>query len=215
MTSSLTQVFISHAGPDWRMAKRLANDLRTLGNHIAVDMDDLRLGDDVVQFMNDGITEATFILILYSRHTAAALNQMVEMNAAVWNEINQSGAVCMVVRLDGSPLPPLLGPKKFCEIEPENEDSYAHALEAIAEKVNRAEHPTLTVSRAFSVDGGNPFRRTRAEYFEDDQDLLARTFAPPDQSRLSKLEDVAPCILEGPRGTGKSMLLISLRATTG
>ena len=212
MTSSLTQVFISHAGPDWRMAKRLTSDLRALGNHITVDMDDLSLGDDVVQFMNDGITEATFILILYSRHTAAAINQMVEMNAAVWNEINQSGAVCMVVRLDDSPLLPLLGPKKFCEIERENEDSYARALEVIVEKVNRAEHPTLTVSRAFSVDGGNPFRRTRAEYFEDDRDLLARTFAPPDQSRLSKLEDVAPCILEGPRGTGKSMLLMSLRA---
>ena len=118
----------------------------------------------------------------------------------------------MVVRLDKSELPPLLGPKRFCELEPGNEDSYARALAQIVDKVKRHEHPTSTISRAFSPDGGNPFRRTRAEYFEDDQDLLARTFAPPDQSRLSKLEDVAPCILEGPRGTGKSMLLMSLRA---
>lgn len=212
MTSSLTRVFVSHAGSDWRVAQRLADDLRAVGNHITVDIDDLNVGDDVVQFMNDGIADADFILILHSQHTAAAINQTAEMNAAIWNEINQSGAVCMVVRLDDAPLPPLFGPKIFGEIEPENEESYARALKTIVERVNGAEHPTLTVTSAFSVDGGNPFRRTRAEYFEDDRDLLARTFAPPDQSRLSKLEDVAPCILEGPRGTGKSMLLMSLRA---
>ena len=212
MTSSLTRVFISHAGPDWRIAKRLAEDLRAVGNHITVDVDDLSVGEDVVRFMNDGIAEADFIVILHSQYTADAINQTTEMNAAIWNEINQSGAVCMVVRLDETQLPPLVGPKKFVEIEEENEESYARALGEIVERVNGAEHPTLTVSRAFAVDGGNPFRRTRAEYFEDDRDLLARTFAPPDQSRLSKLEDVAPCILEGPRGTGKSMLLLSLRA---
>ena len=212
MTSSLIRVFISHAGRDWRIAERLAEDLRAAGNHITVDLDNLSAGDDVVQFMNDGIVEADFILILHSQHTVDAIIQTAEMNAAIWNQINQSGAVCMAVRLDNTPLPPLLGTKKFVEIKEENEESYAGALEEIVERINGAEHPTQTVSRAFAVDGGNPFRRTRAEYFEDDRDLLARTFAPPDQSRLSKLEDVAPCILEGPRGTGKSMLLMSLRA---
>ncbi len=212
MTSSLTKIFLSHAGPDWRIAKRLADDLRTVGNHITVDVDDLSVGKDVVQFMNEAIAEADFILILHSQHTADAINQTAEMNAAIWNEINQSGAVCMVIRLDKTPLPPLAGVKKYVEMEEENRDSYDRALDEIARRIDRADHPTRTVSRAFAADVGNPFRRTRAEYFEDDRDLLARTFAPPDRSRLSKLEDVSPCILEGPRGTGKSMLLMSLRA---
>ena len=212
MDSSLTRVFVSHAGPDWRIAQRIADDLRALGNYITVDVDNLSVGDDVVQFMNDGIADADFILILHSQHTVDAINQAAEINAAIWSETNQNGAVCIVIRLDNTPLPPLVGPKKYVAIQEGNEESYARALEEIVERIGGAEHPTLTVSRAFSVDGGNPFRRTRAEYFEDDQGLLARTFAPPDQSRLSKLEDIAPCILEGPRGTGKSMLLMSLRA---
>jgi len=161
--------------------------------------------------MNDGIAEADFILILHSRHTTDAMSQNAEIWGALWNEINQSGATCLVVRLDDTPLPPLLGSKKFAQIEEDNEESYARALTQIAERVGGTEHPTQTVSKAFSADGGNPFRRTRAEYFEDDRDLLARTFAPPDQSQLNKLEGIAPCILEGPRGTGKSMLLMSLR----
>ena len=212
MNSSLTKVFISHAGPDWRMADRLADDLRAAGNHITVDVDDLKVGEDVIQFMNDGISTADFIIILHSQHTAHAINQTVEVSAAIWNEKNQSGATCLIVRLDGTELPPLLGPKIFVELGKDTEEGYANALEKLVARIGKSEHPTATVSRAFSATGGNPFRRTRAEYFEEDLDLLARTFAPPDQSRLSKLEDSAPCILEGPRGTGKSMLLMSLRA---
>ena len=212
MASPLTRVFISHAGPDWRVAERLGEDLKAAGNHITVDLDNLGLGDDVVQFMNDGIADADFILIIHSRHTSEAINQIAEVNAAVWNQINQSGAVCIIVRLDDASLPPLLGPKLFVDLNPESEESYGKALETLVKNIGESEHPTLTISKAFAVDGGNPFRRTRAEYFEEDRELLARTFTPPDESRLNKLEDVAPCILEGPRGTGKSMLLISLRA---
>ena len=212
MDSSLTRVFVSHAGPDYRIAQRLADDLRTYGHHITVDVDDLRVGDDVIRFMNEGIADADFILILHSKHTVEAINQGVEMDAAIWNEINQHGGQCIVVRLDDTPLPPLLGSKIFVLIEEGHEDSYATALDQLVDKIRGTEVDIRTVDEALFVDVGNPFRRTRAEYFKDDRDLLVRTFAPPDQSRLSKLEDMHPCILEGPRGTGKSMLLMSLRA---
>ena len=212
MSDSIIQVFISHAGPDWRQAKRLAADLRAAGNNITVDLDDLKIGDDVVHFMNDAIQTADFVIILHSQHTAHAINQTAELNAAIWNELNQSGAVCLNVCLDDTELPPLLGTKLFVKLDHGNEESYATALKKLVERIGQAEHPTKTVSKAFSASGANPFRRTRAEYFEEDIELLARTFAPPDQRRLNKLEDLAPCILEGPRGTGKSMLLMSLRA---
>ena len=93
MIDSLTRVFVSHAGPDWRVAERLARDLRAAGNYITVDLDDLKVGKDVVQFMNDAISMADFTVILHSQHTARALIQTTEVNAAIWNEQTQSGAV--------------------------------------------------------------------------------------------------------------------------
>jgi hypothetical protein len=68
------------------------------------------------------------------------------------------------------------------------------------------------VSEAFRSESSNPFRRVRAEYFEDRPDLLAKAFAPPDALKTGALEEMKPCFLEGSRGTGKSMLLLSLRA---
>ena len=212
MDSALTRLFLSHAGQDWQFAQKLAQDLRALGSHITVDVDDLGVGEDVMRFMNEGIANADFILILHSKHSAGADNQIAEMDAALWHEMNQKGGTCIVVRLDDSDLPPLLGSRIYVDVDPESEESYARLLDNLAERIGKTEHPSSTVNKAFAADGGNPFRRTRAEYFEDDRELLARTFAPPDQGRLSKLEDMHPCILEGPRGTGKSMLLMSLRA---
>ena len=68
------------------------------------------------------------------------------------------------------------------------------------------------VAEAFKPNSQNPFRHLRAEFFENQPDLHAKTFALPDVVKVGALEDMKPCILEGSRGTGKSMLLLSLRA---
>ena len=68
------------------------------------------------------------------------------------------------------------------------------------------------MAKAFKKDTKNPFWRVRAEFFEDLPKLLADTFSPPTAHMMAQLEEMKPCFLEGPRGTGKSMLLLSLRA---
>jgi hypothetical protein len=64
-----------------------------------------------------------------------------------------------------------------------------------------------------TVHSSNPFWRVRAEYFEQGiPRLLAEAFSPPDSAKMALLEEMMPCFLEGSRGTGKTMLLMALRA---
>ena len=42
--------------------------------------------------------------------------------------------------------------------------------------------------------------------------MLADAFSPPDAAKVRILEEMKPCFLEGSRGTGKTMLLLSLRS---
>lgn len=58
----------------------------------------------------------------------------------------------------------------------------------------------------------NPFRRVRTEYYED-LELLARTFAEPETAEYDRIIEVKPTIIQGGRGSGKSMLLKSMEAT--
>jgi hypothetical protein len=208
----MKHIFISHAGADVEIAKRLENDLRNASHETKIDARELKLGDDTIDFMNQGIADAHTVVIFYSQHTPNARWQNLEINAALWNEIAQSGGVCIVVRLDDSQIPPILGPKVYGKLDLNDPASYRKLLEDLCAAILPEKTASSLVSQAFKCDSSNPFRRVRAEYFEDRPDLLAKTFSPPDAQKTGALEDMKPCFLEGSRGTGKSMLLLSLRA---
>lgn len=203
-------IFISHAGKDAAIANKLSEDLRNAGHDTKIDTHELTLGKDSIEFMNNAILESHVIIILHSKDTPKAVWQRKEINSAVWNEIQQDGGLCVVIRLDDTTLPPLLGPKLFATLTDSN---YQETLENLCESIMTPKDKTASsiVAEAFKSESLNPFRRVRAEFFEDFPKLLADTFSPPEAMKVQTLEDMKPCFLEGSRGTGKSMLLLSLR----
>ncbi|MBM3879048.1 MAG: TIR domain-containing protein [Verrucomicrobia bacterium] len=54
----MKNIFISHGGADAAIASRLAGDLRNAGHETVVDTRELKLGDDAIEFMNQGIADA-------------------------------------------------------------------------------------------------------------------------------------------------------------
>src|SRR5687767_4692004 len=109
----MKRIFISHAATDSKVASQLAMDLKNAGHETIVDTIQLDLGDDAIDFMNNGIAEASVVIILFSQHTVDAKWQRLEINAALWNEVVQGGGTCIVLRLDDTQIPPLLGPKVY------------------------------------------------------------------------------------------------------
>lgn len=65
------------------------------------------------------------------------------------------------------------------------------------------------LSKIEGVFSKNPFRRIRAEYFENDFSL-AQAFADPERERYELVRSRTPLFIFGGRGSGKTMLLKSL-----
>ncbi len=208
----ITHIFISHASKDAEIATELAGHLRNADHETKVDTLDLGLGDNVIAFMNKGIANAAAVIILFSKHTPDAEWQKLEIDAAVWNEVAQDGGKCIVVCLDDTELPPILGPKVYGKLMPGNQESLRKLVEDICGVIISGQTTSSVVAEAFTPNSKNPFRHLRAEFFENQPELHAKTFALPDAVKVGALEEMKPCILEGSRGTGKSMLLLSLRA---
>ena len=208
----IKHIFISHATKDEGIATELAEHLRNAGHETKIDTQVLGLGDNTISFMNDGIADAAAVIILFSKHTPDAKWQNLEIDAAVWNQVAQSGGRCIVVRLDDTPIPPLLGPKVYGKLIQEDQESLKKLVEDICGVLFSGQTTSSLVAEAFTPNSNNPFRHLRAEFFENQPELHAKTFALPDAIKVGALEDMKPCILEGSRGTGKSMLLLSLRA---
>ena len=208
----IKHVFVSHAAKDASIATDLAGHLRNAGHDAKVDTRDLALGDNAIEFMNEGIANAAAVVILFSRHTAGAKWQKLEIDAAVWHQVARDGGQCIVVRLDDTPIPPILGPKVYGRLNPGDRESLKKLVEDVCGTLFSGQTTSSVVAEAFRPDTMNPFRHLRAEFFENQPELHAKTFALPEAIKVGALEDMKPCILEGSRGTGKSMLLLSLRA---
>lgn len=208
----LTHVFVSHATQDAAIANQLAMELKNAGHSTKVDTFELALGSNVIQFMNDGIANAHSIIILFSKHSKETAWQKLEIDGALWNETAQAGGRCIVIRLDDTPVPPLLGPKVYGQLKGEDPIALRRLVEEICRAILVQPAISATMSAALRDDSKNPFRHLRAEFFENRPDLHSKTFASPEAFKVGALEEMKPCFLEGSRGTGKSMLLLSLRA---
>ena len=208
---SITYIFVSHANQDTQTAMLLVQHLRDAGHDTRDDELDLSLGDNSIVFMNESIAKAHTVVILFSQYSANAKWQQLEMNSALWNEIAQDGGRCIVLRLDQTPIPPLFGPKVYGHLNPNDGSSLGKAVDSISRVVLPKQTASSVVAEALRPTSSNPFRYLRAEFFENRPDLPARAFAPPDALTVGALEEMKPCFVEGSRGTGKSMLLLSLR----
>lgn len=206
----MKHVFISHAGKDSSIAEKLYKDLIDVGHDVRIDRKELKFGDDTIEFMNNAISDAHTVLIIFSGNTDAAVWQRKEINAAVWNETAQDGGKVIVLTVGSvKTLPPLLGPKLYGSLDP---DHYKDTLQKLCTEIKSLVSATALVCAALSEGSENPFWRVRAEYFEEMPKLLAEAFSPPVSAKFRLLEQMLPCFLEGSRGTGKTMLLLSLRA---
>ena len=205
----MKHIFITHAGPDASMAQRLQGDLKNIGHEVRIDVTGLRLGDNSIRFMNEGLGDAHTIIILYSMHIKQAKWQQREVEAATWQEINEGKTRVIVLPLDDTTLPPLLAPKVFAKL---TDTTYAEVLDRLSKAIIPETTASDLVSAAFKEDSPNPFWRLRAEYFENLPREMAAAFSQPEAEKIAMLDEMRPCLLEGSRGTGKTMLLMSLRA---
>ena len=206
----MKRIFISHARQDATVASRLHRDLRNVGNDVQIDLEELNLGDDIIDFINNAIQDSDTVIIIYSESTATAIWQKQEINAALWRAISQDEGQIIVLTLGAVTPTPLLGPKLYGSLD---DDDYQKTLQMLCSAINEQQPTSAPAPEGPNEDSPNPFRRVRAEYFDDkDPRLLADSFSPPEAAKIQAIEEMKPCFLEGSRGTGKTMLLLSLRA---
>lgn len=84
------------------------------------------------------------------------------------------------------------------------EEAFSDLVEALSPEVS----PKDAYSYMADAEGENPFRRIRAEHIKD-AETFAKLFAEPEIAH-DALISPRPVILEGGRGSGKSMILKSL-----
>jgi hypothetical protein len=97
------------------MAKRLADDLENYDVEAFYDARDVALGGNVVLSINRAMAESHYYVLLWSGNCVDRPWVGEEWAAAYAREINEERSFLFIVRLDETPLPPLLAVRRYLD----------------------------------------------------------------------------------------------------
>ncbi len=110
----MANVFLSHRGADVVLAERLAEDIRASGHQVWLDIWEIRVGDQVVEKMNEGLKGAAYLVVCYSS-VGMAPWMTIEWSAALAAQLNGKKIRVLPVRLSGTSAPAILEGTKYAD----------------------------------------------------------------------------------------------------
>ena len=107
--------FISYSSADSEVASKLAADLRTQDLGVWFDRWEIRVGDSLLDKINEGIKSKDFLIVLLSPASARSEWVRKELNAAMQREMREKRPVVLPCLLEVCDLPPFLEDKKYAD----------------------------------------------------------------------------------------------------
>ncbi len=113
------RVFLSFAGPDRPVAEKLRGALAERGFGAFVDVSSIDPAENVLLAINRALTESSYFVLLWSRHTGDRPWVDLEWTTALARELNTRRAFLFILRLDESEVPLLLTVRKYLDAYPD------------------------------------------------------------------------------------------------
>ena len=108
-------IFICHASEDKAKARSLARSLKTLGADVWLDEWEIRVGDSIVQKINEALSKVTHLIVLLSKTSCAKPWVAKEWSAALMRQLADNSIAVLPVRLDDHPVPPILADLRYAD----------------------------------------------------------------------------------------------------
>ena len=110
------KVFLSYAQADKQAARYIADALKRSGVSTWFDEWELKLGDSIVQHIEEGVTSSDFVLVLLSPAAVQSKWIQVEWSAALARELNDRAIRVLPVLIADCEIPPLLAARTYIDL---------------------------------------------------------------------------------------------------
>lgn len=126
----MATVFISHRGADNDLAEKLAEEIRAAGHRVWLDTWELKIGDQLIERIDDGLERADYLVVCYSSQGMAPW-MTIEWSSALAAQLNGRGVKVLPVRLSGTRSPAILQGTKYADLTSDWRKGVAELLHAI------------------------------------------------------------------------------------
>lgn len=125
-------VFVSHRGADGAIAERLARGLEAAGLVVFFDEWAIDLGDSIVERMNQGLTDASHLVLCCGPSGFADAPWIDrEWMSALARQLNGDGITIMLAVFEGGEPPPILADIKYADLRDDFDAGLATLVSAI------------------------------------------------------------------------------------
>ena len=205
----MLRAFVTYSHQDSDFVDKLVADLETFGLALVLDKRLIRPGDSLLKIFEE-IGRADFLLAILSPHSVNSNWVDKELAGAVIREIEEPDFKVIPVIKEQCQIPPALKQALRDKYQARfDSKSYDTVLKEIMQSLS----PAIAAGDVYAEFQGpvsdNPFRRVRAEHFENIS-TLARSYSEPEAARYERIVETKPVLLEGGRGSGKTMTLKSM-----
>jgi hypothetical protein len=107
--------FLSHSSLDKSFIRQLAADLTANGIDVWLDEQRIRVGDSIPEKIAQGLAGSDFFLIGMSENSANSQWVQKELNNALVNEVQRRKVHILPLKLDDTPMPPIIADKKYAD----------------------------------------------------------------------------------------------------
>lgn len=112
----MADIFLSHRTVDAKAAERLAGELRARGHRVWLDVWEIRLGDSVIEKMNEGLMDCSYVVLCYSGMGSTSPWMSREWMSALARQLGGAGVTVLPVRLTGGSPPAILADIKYADL---------------------------------------------------------------------------------------------------
>jgi serine/threonine protein kinase len=117
-----SSIFISYSSADRDFVEKLASDLRASGIEVWLDKWEIKVGDSIIQKINDGIRDNDYLAIVLSPASVRSRWVRKELSAALMKELEESRSVVVLpILCKGCDIPPLLAGKRYADFREDYE----------------------------------------------------------------------------------------------
>jgi hypothetical protein len=125
------RLFICHASENKAIARQLASFLENHGAEVWLDQWEIRVGDSIVQKINEGLSSSSHLAILISRDSITKPWVTKELSSALMRQLSGCSTHVLPVLLDDSPIPAILADIRYADCRSDPSAGFQEVLDAL------------------------------------------------------------------------------------
>lgn len=145
----MSSIFLSHNSADKPFVRKLANDIRLRGHYAWVDEAEIKVGDSLIERIEEGIDNIDFLGVVISQNSIESEWVKREVRLALTQEILGKKVKVLPILLEKVKIPGFLADKKYADFT--SEDKYKNSLNEIFEAIEAVPNGMKTTMSSFEL----------------------------------------------------------------